>query len=571
MRCPHCGKEIWSGAKYCPYCKKKLSQGSGGGHNNNDIWKIVIAVAAIAAAAVAVFFVLKGTVLNKKDRSASSESTETEIRGAAAAESGLEGAETDSAVAFATQAVTESSGEVTADADTKEAESLETTESPAIQDVYQVSAVQYDLHDFPDIKVYLKVTDENGEFVSGLPEDAFYVNEGRTLTGDLTRQQISKVTQLDEEEPISISLVADVSGSMSDSLPIAQAQMTKFLDSVQFSLGDEVELTQFNDLSNISCYFTDDKQALTDAVSELYADGQTRLYDTLIVELGNTQRQNGAKCIIGFTDGLDNVSSYTAQDVIDLAKDRNIPIFLVGIGSEVDEETLRQISEETGGRYFSLAELDSLGAIYDEIYRDVKQLYLLDIPLQDDDNLEDDCAMDISIATADGLGGNAERLTIPAQELLAASTEPMDNSHLEKVVADSLSAEDNYGISMDASNLIDGTTYHAWADGSDGNGTGETIQYIYDGDYTMSGFTICSGYQKDNGKDLYRKNSRPSSLEVLVDGESVGTFDIEDRIGEQTFVLPQMKVGSEVTFVIRSVYEGYKYPGDCVISELTVY
>ena len=179
--------------------------------------------------------------------------------------------------------------------------------------------------------------------------------------------------------------------------------------------------------------------------------------------------------------------------------------------------------------------------------------------------------MDISIATADGLGGNAERLTIPAQELLAASTEPMDNSHLEKVVADSLSAEDNYGISMDASNLIDGTTYHAWADGSDGNGTGETIQYIYDGDYTMSGFTICSGYQKDNGKDLYRKNSRPSSLEVLVDGESVGTFDIEDRIGEQTFVLPQMKVGSEVTFVIRSVYEGYKYPGDCVISELTVY
>ena len=39
--------------------------------------------------------------------------------------------------------------------------------------------------------------------------------------------------------------------------------------------------------------------------------------------------------------------------------------------------------------------------------------------------------------------------------------------------------------------------------------------------------------------------------------ESVGTFDIEDRIGEQTFVLPQMKVGSEVTFVIESVYEGY--------------
>jgi uncharacterized protein YqfB (UPF0267 family) len=141
------------------------------------------------------------------------------------------------------------------------------------------------------------------------------------------------------------------------------------------------------------------------------AGGGTRLYDTLINEVARIQSSENAKCIIGFTDGLDNESQFGPQDVIDVAVEANVPIFLIGIGSECDSSTLRRISEATGGKYQDIDGIDSLQDIYDSIYREQKEVYQVTYKVSDEDDFDDKCYANIYVRSEDGVGGKVEEFS----------------------------------------------------------------------------------------------------------------------------------------------------------------
>ena len=114
-------------------------------------------------------------------------------------------------------------------------------------------------------------------------------------------------------------------------------------------------------------------------MNQLEADGGTKLYDSLIEAAQRAYLQEGARCVIAFTDGLDNCSASTEDDVIAYAKQYNVPIFIIGIGVEdydVYTETLRRIAEETGGFYRDVEDVsESLEEVYNSIYRQQKEVY----------------------------------------------------------------------------------------------------------------------------------------------------------------------------------------------------
>ena len=58
------------------------------------------------------------------------------------------------------------------------------------------------------------------------------------------------------------------------------------------------------------------------------AYGGTKLYDTLIEAVLRVYGQSGAKCVIAFTDGLDNRSVSSPDEVIRVAQNCGIPIFI---------------------------------------------------------------------------------------------------------------------------------------------------------------------------------------------------------------------------------------------------
>ena len=236
---------------------------------------------------------------------------------------------------------------------------------------------QIDVSKFPEIKLYLRLETDSGEVPDDLDQTLFYVRR-EDANREYIEQKVKKVTQLDKAENLNIDMVADVSGSM-DGTPLMQAKdvMNRFLASVQFNAGDTVELTTFSTGVYINQEFCDDLSTLTGRVNGLVTDDMTSLYDALYTAVTRTASRSGAKCVIAFTDGLDNYSSCTIDDVVEIAKRYHVPIFIIGIG-DIDYNAISYIAQETGGACYTTGDVISMEDIYNEIYRIEKELYLVE-------------------------------------------------------------------------------------------------------------------------------------------------------------------------------------------------
>ena len=149
------------------------------------------------------------------------------------------------------------------------------------------------------------------------------------------------------------------------------------MNSLQFAAGDMVALTSFSDGVYIEQDFTNDAQLLKQAVDNLYTQDMTAFYDALYVSVNKVAARSGAKCVIAFTDGMDNYSSSSPSDVIALAQRYHIPIFIIGVGSD-DYSEARSIALQTGGNYYSAVTVADISNIYDQIYKQEKELYMLE-------------------------------------------------------------------------------------------------------------------------------------------------------------------------------------------------
>lgn len=240
-----------------------------------------------------------------------------------------------------------------------------------------VKVQQVDASGYPMVKLYVQLQDSAGDVPEKLDSNFFYVRK-EDAKASYVRQKVAQVTQLNELEALNIDMVADVSGSM-DGYPLDEAKslMGEFISTVQFDAGDRVELTSFSTGVYLQQEFTDDASRLYDCIDGLYTDDMTSLYDALYTAVTRTAAQNGAKCVIAFTDGEDNYSNCTAQDVINTAQRYSVPIFIVGVG-EVNSYEISGIAEATGGEYYSIGDIGSIMEIYDQIYKQEKELYMIE-------------------------------------------------------------------------------------------------------------------------------------------------------------------------------------------------
>jgi Mg-chelatase subunit ChlD len=243
-----------------------------------------------------------------------------------------------------------------------------------------VSIQQIDVTDFPTIRVYVDVRDANGVSPDDIKPEFFFLSECQSGNGEYIRRDVEHVTQLDGKESISFNLIADISGSMQgEPLSRAKTIMTNFLETVQFNIGDLVELIAFSNDFSVITPFTSDKSQLAYNIGSLTSYGETALYDALVNAIYLTKDQNGAKTIIAFTDGMDNRSYYSANEVIEIANYYKVPIFIIGIGAGVESRILEQIAISTGGFYRSVSQVDeSMQEIYQAIFTAEKEKYMLE-------------------------------------------------------------------------------------------------------------------------------------------------------------------------------------------------
>ena len=224
---------------------------------------------------------------------------------------------------------------------------------------------------FPDgneVSAYVSVVDELGDPIDTLELTNFKISENSTplSPGDILFSHIEDAIS----EPISVVIIMDYSNSIIRD-PERQAAMEnavkRFIDLMKPN--DQAEIIKFNTGIRYIQPFTSDKSVLDEEVEF----GATYLYDTLYSGIEDIVLQSGRKAVVAITDGGEShVDDYIGDGrdqraVIELAQNNSIPLFLIGLGPEIEVEALETMAEETSGHYYQAATNNDLHDIYANI------------------------------------------------------------------------------------------------------------------------------------------------------------------------------------------------------------
>lgn len=178
---------------------------------------------------------------------------------------------------------------------------------------------------------------------------------------------------------LSMDIVADISGSMRYNFYEMQDSIDTFVN--QTHSDTVLGLSTIGTIYERYQDFTTDKDAVTNAVWNLDCYGLTSLYQSLYSSVVYTASAEGARCVVAFTDGINEPYGagydYDAQDVIDVATYYQVPVYIIGIGSYVQEDELRDIANATGGAFYANCSVYDLRNIYMDIYETQGRMYQL--------------------------------------------------------------------------------------------------------------------------------------------------------------------------------------------------
>lgn len=223
------------------------------------------------------------------------------------------------------------------------------------------------------VELYTSVVDRGQRPVDGVPREAFRVSE------DGVPQELSRFETL-ENLPIHVAVMLDVSASMEPNLAVArQAALQFFRDAVQPR--DRAALIPFNDRPTLAVKMTNRLDTLAGGLAGLKAERGTALYDSVVFSLFYFNGLKGQRALLVLSDGKDENSRFTVEQMLDFARRAGVAIYTIGLGvprTEFDtRKVLKTLAEETGGRSFFIGEIGELAPIYAAIQKELRSRYLL--------------------------------------------------------------------------------------------------------------------------------------------------------------------------------------------------
>lgn len=215
--------------------------------------------------------------------------------------------------------------------------------------------------------------EEKQEYDNYQSLDYKFTTPGNILNYD--QVDVSQDKQI--EGNMSIDLVADISDSMSWQFGSMQDCLNQFTEATEDDTN--LGLSTISSIYSRELTFTADKNSVETAINNLECEGLTSLYQSLYSSVLYTATATGSRCVVAFTDGM-NVPygsgyDYDEDDVINIANTYQIPVYIIGIGDDVEDGVLRNIAESTGGFYHNIYDVSELYDIYEQIYEQQKSIY----------------------------------------------------------------------------------------------------------------------------------------------------------------------------------------------------
>ncbi len=220
------------------------------------------------------------------------------------------------------------------------------------------------------VVVRVTVTDPLNRYVIGLDQEHFKIFE------DKVEQDIIHFSN--DRSPVSVGIILDVSGSMSDNILSARNSVIRFLE--QGDPGDEYFLITFNDRTALAQDFTSRSENIQNDISITAPKGRTALFDAIYLGLEKIREgRNDKKALIIITDGEDNRSRYTFSEVKEFAKESDVQIYVIGERGELGygRGIIAEITRLTGGRPFFPNNFKQLDYFVDLIHTELRNQYVI--------------------------------------------------------------------------------------------------------------------------------------------------------------------------------------------------
>ncbi|HET7292350.1 MAG TPA: VWA domain-containing protein [Vicinamibacteria bacterium] len=251
--------------------------------------------------------------------------------------------------------------------------------------------------DLEMVNLTLSVRDEDGMLVGDLGADEFVVYEdGRPQTITLfaragdggsageAAEGSDEARRGERALTLDLGMLFDTSESMIKEMRFAQEAASRFLESIPRARD---LLTVFFDQDiRVSRYDSEHQQGLMARIFESKGGGNTALYDAITVYISRVTDTSGRKILVLFTDGEENTSATSLQELLALVRSSTVTIYPIAftghyaIGSNRGlsaRSFLQNLADLSGGRVFTPRTSRDLPGIYEKILAELKAQYVI--------------------------------------------------------------------------------------------------------------------------------------------------------------------------------------------------
>jgi Ca-activated chloride channel homolog len=226
------------------------------------------------------------------------------------------------------------------------------------------------------VLVPVTITDPMNRLVTGLEKPNFQLFEGNSP------QEIRSFSS--EDAPVSLGVIFDSSGSMSSKMDRAKDAVVEFFKTANPQ--DEFFMITFSDEPEQISDFTSSVDEIQNKLVFAVPRKRTALLDAIYMGVSKMRQAKYAKkALLIISDGGDNHSRYTENEIRSIVKEADVMVYAIGIydryASAQEErlgpQLLSDITELSGGRAFTIDNPNDLGDVATKIGVELRNQYVL--------------------------------------------------------------------------------------------------------------------------------------------------------------------------------------------------
>jgi VWFA-related protein len=226
------------------------------------------------------------------------------------------------------------------------------------------------------VVLHASVLDKNGKLLTNIPQSAFKVFENNV-------EQPLKIFNR-EDVPVSMGIIIDNSGSMREKRPSVAAAALALVKASNPQ--DEVFIVDFNDVAYLDAPFTSNIKKLEQVLDKIDTRGGTAMRDAISMSIDYAKKdgKKSKKVLLVITDGNDNTSNETLEQLVRKARQSEVLIYCIGLLAEEDaregraaKRALKALAEASGGLDYYPKTLAEVETITPQIAHEIRNQYIL--------------------------------------------------------------------------------------------------------------------------------------------------------------------------------------------------